>query len=62
MNSHQKWLQRFGWLVEAVDVHMSDLIAGTKCLADYQMLAACGGFLRRCTRCWNRLGPVDSYE
>ena len=29
---------------EAVDVHMSDLIAGTKCLADYQMLAACGGF------------------
>ena len=23
---------------------MSDLIAGTKCLADYQMLAACGGF------------------
>ena len=45
MNSHQEMAAAFRLAgFEAVDVHMSDLIAGTKCLADYQMLAACGGF------------------
>lgn len=29
---------------EAVDVHMSDLIAGRQNLADFNVLAACGGF------------------
>ena len=45
VNSHQEMAAAFRLAgFEAVDVHMSDLIAGTKCLADYQMLAACGGF------------------
>ena len=29
---------------EAYDVHMSDLLSGRTDLADFQMLAACGGF------------------
>ncbi|MDK4605714.1 phosphoribosylformylglycinamidine synthase subunit PurQ, partial [Kingella kingae] len=29
---------------QAIDVHMSDLMAGRVNLADMQMLAACGGF------------------
>ncbi|MDR0735513.1 MAG: phosphoribosylformylglycinamidine synthase [Zoogloeaceae bacterium] len=29
---------------EAVDVHMSDLLAGRQCLVDFKGLAACGGF------------------
>ena len=29
---------------DAIDVHMSDLMAGRVNLADMQMLAACGGF------------------
>ena len=45
VNSHYEMAAAFDRAgFEAVDVHMSDLIAGTKTLTDFAALAACGGF------------------
>jgi phosphoribosylformylglycinamidine synthase len=45
VNSHYEMAAAFDRAgFEAVDVHMSDLIAGRQRLADFKGLAACGGF------------------
>ena len=46
---------------EAIDVHMSDLLARGHDLADFTGLAACGGFqLWRRAGCGQRMGEDDS--
>lgn len=45
VNSHLEMAAAFDRAgFEAIDVHMSDLISGTRDLTDFQTLVACGGF------------------
>jgi len=45
VNSHYEMAAAFDRAgFESVDVHMSDLLAGRKCLEDFKGLVACGGF------------------